>query len=246
MPSFGELETIWRRRAFDDVGEGGTEDLWTFTDFSVALAEGEEQWCRRTFGLYDYSSTFLHLVGGINDSEFTLDQRILEIKRVKPDLSPLLMAATLDEMDIYNAGWEDAAAGTPRYYMTDLNNNKLWVVPKLAVSDTIQLSVSRLPLTSPCVANPTLKEWERDDVLEILPTYHMDLLDWVTYRLYDFQSRQTERPQALWNEKSREAYTRFETKFGPLPGAQVEAVRLEGYPRDRAYGKIPDGVGAKK
>ena len=245
MPTFGELETIWRRRAFDDIGEGGTEDLWTFTDFSVALAEAEEQWCRRTLGLYDYSSEFLHLYGAMDDSEFILDQRILEIKRVKPDNSPILKLASVEEMDIYNPTWE-SIKGTPVYYMTDVNNNKIWIVPKLAADDVVQLSVARLPLTSPCVAHPTLKEWERSDALEILPTYHLDLLDWVTYRLYDFQARQTERPQALWNEKSREAYQRFEAKFGPLPGSQSEAVRQEGYPRERQYGKIQDGTGDKR
>jgi hypothetical protein len=246
MPSFGELETVWRRRAFDDVGEGGTEDLWTFTDFSVALAEAEEQWCRRTLGLSDYSSSFLHLTGAMGDSEFTLDQRILEIKRVKPDTTPILKLASLDEMDLYNPNWETALNDTPVYYMTDVNINKLWIVPALAADDTIQLTVARLPLTSPCVANPVMKEWERTDTLEILPVYHYDLLDWVTYRLYDFQSRQTERPQALWNEKAREAYQRFEAKFGIIPGSQAETVRQEGYPRERQFGRIPDSKGDKK
>ena len=199
MPTIGQLETIWRRRAFDDIGEGGSEDIWSFTDFVNSLVEAEEQWCRRTLGLYDDASTFLHYHAVANDAEFALDDRILQIRRVKPASSALLLLTTLDELDLFHPGWEDFPAGTPKLYMTDHNAKKLCVIPKVKDADTIDLGVSRLPLTSYAA---TAKVWTQGDTLEILPVYHLDLLDWVTYRLYDYQSRQTETPNAMWQEKS--------------------------------------------
>jgi hypothetical protein len=117
------------------------------------------------------------------------------------------------------------------------------IYPKLAVADTVKLFAARLPLTSPSSPSTAYPTWTRNSSLEILPVYHLDLLDWVTYRLYDFQSRQDERPETRWIEKSREAYDRFEAKFGKLPTEGAEVVKEQGYPRERQYGNAPENKG---
>jgi len=124
-----------------------------------------------------------------DQTEYDLDDRILEVVRIKLSTStyPLVLKTT-DEMDETYLGWEDWEAGTPRYFIMDSTSNRIRIAPPSDAAATAFLRVLREPLSDITAAI-------LDQDLEIPDRYIAILKEYALHRAYLKQDTETLRPE---------------------------------------------------
>ena len=144
---------ITRLAREDFLDDAKLEYLWSNDLLETYLNLAEREACRRASLLHDDSTE--------NDSEavplplcsltvvagtaiYTVSKKILRILRCVPAAtSRSIEKKTEDWLDEFYPAWSDDE-GTPVYFLED--KDKIRLVPKPVVDDTMQLSIVRLPL----------------------------------------------------------------------------------------------------
>ncbi len=164
--NLSELRDAFRIRADDRA----KPYLWSDEEIDFYLNEAESEAAQRALLIQDEAIEIaVDASGGVYD----LNTSVLKIRRAKRSDGTVLILTSRDRLDAEWAGWE-TATGTPAFII-DNGDGTATAVPIPVVSDTITLSVYRLPLTS--MVSDT-------DVPEIHSRYHYRMLDWALHLAY--------------------------------------------------------------
>jgi hypothetical protein len=155
--------------------------------------------------------------------EFTYDQRILKIDRIKfvETLSAdetVLVKRTPAWMDFRYRNWDletpaDNNPGVPEFYVEYTEERKLQLWPPTNLDATLFLTVWRLPLVR-------LSWTLRRSLIEAQEAHQMDLIDWMQYRAYMKRDAETENLDLAATHKGI-----FDERIGPRPSAALQALR---------------------
>lgn len=108
---------------------------------------------------------------------YSLDSRVIQVTRVKPDLSIRPLArATKDWLDYSWTNWEEAT-GDPKYFIPGADSGKVRIVPIPEEADRAKLDVIRLPLSSMSFTNMNSSP-------EIPAIYHRKLFAGIKWKAY--------------------------------------------------------------
>lgn len=181
--------------------------LWTDQEFIEYFADAENEAARRARLLIDSSTTAICNIAVLaNTAEYTLDSRVLFIRRATLDGEKIHRASYRD-LDEYVSKWQ-AETGVVSHFITDLNTNKIRLFPTPTVTGTINMTVVRLPLAEMNAI---------DDVVEIKAHYQRSLRFWAMYRAYMKQDTET------FNKvRADTALDLFEAEFGKKSSAMDE------------------------
>lgn len=140
-----ELIDLFRLRADDQIAPY----LWDDAFLVAAANRAENEAAERAELLLDTSTSAICQVAMTSSSTLlTLDERVVRIKRAKLSGETLpLILSTVDEMDRFFPGWEDAGRSTPRYLILDIETSKVQPYPLPNGSHTLLLHAYRRPLT---------------------------------------------------------------------------------------------------
>lgn len=210
--------------------------LWSDTEVYRYIDAAQKEFCRRTYGISDSLTDEVCRLAITTDTEYvSLDPRILKIRGARHE-------ATGDPVDIIN--YEDIYGGaisvsrdygnmvtryrlnsTPgpvvKALVTNMEQDKVRIVPISSDEQVIMLSVYRLPLL----------DIETDSqVLEIHEQHHLYLLYWVKHLALLKQDAET-----FDKNKSAEMSAAF---LAYCDQAKGEQSRREHKPREVVYGGI--------
>jgi hypothetical protein len=155
--------------------------------------------------------------------EFTYDQRILKIDRMKfvETLSAdetLLVKRTQAWMDFRHREWDlqtpaNNNPGVPEFYVEYGDERKLQLWPPTNLDGTLFLTVWRLPLVR-------LSWTLRRSLIEAQQEHQTDLIDWMQYRAYLKRDAETENLDLAATHKEI-----FDERIGLRPSAALQALR---------------------
>lgn len=208
-----ELLGVFREEAFDLAAPY----LWSDALIYRYIDEAQKQFCRGTYGIADARNYSLTTSAGIE--WYNLDPRILMIRgateRVTARDVALVPAEKLQEQYIRF----DGASGPIKALVTGLEKNVLraWPIPNQ--TQTVTLTVFRLPA-----------DVGAGDEFEIDSQHHLPLLLWVKHKAYGVQDAQAYDPKAeakfrgMWdaycaralNEQSRASHTAGTVFYGGI------------------------------
>lgn len=143
------------------------------------------------------TATVVNMAGGTSvtrlyfvpdQAVYGLHAKVLEVIRVKPSLTKKLTKKTTAEMDNIWPAWEDAASGTPLYWISDQDNDKITIVPPPDTADTVKLTIYKIPLVAIADALP-------DNSPGIPEVYHADLIPQILHYAYMKADEETFRPK---------------------------------------------------
>lgn len=176
--------------------------LWTDEELDEAANDAVMEAARRARLLRDSTTpaiTQIPLSAG--QALVTLDPRVIRVDRARlASASSPLDLVLLRDADRRAPGWEDYEPATPRYLIPDYQTGAVRLVPAPAATDTLRLTVIRLPLA------------DMDDDLdepEVPLGAQRSLRHWIVYRAHL-------NPDAEKLDKKRagEALALFEAEFG--------------------------------
>lgn len=183
------LVARFRRKIQDTGGDTGSAPIgytyyWEYDDGDCfipnnavveMLNEAQIEVCRR-FPIKDDSSALAQLGVVAGQSRYTLDPRILAVERAYLATTDRVLVKTY-EARIDEEDERLLLDDETRYYRVDRADNQLTLIDVPTVDETLNLSISRLPLT-PLV-------WGDDDsVLEIGDLYIEDVMLYGQYLAY--------------------------------------------------------------
>lgn len=117
----------------------------------------------------------IYLLPGV--SSYSLDPKIIQVKRVKPSLQSWPLVKRLQsQLDLTWPNWE-TVDGDPQCYIADRNAKKIRIVPKPKVADVVNLTVTRVPLKR-------LSDTDMNMEPEIPAIYHEKLQSGVLWKAY--------------------------------------------------------------
>jgi hypothetical protein len=188
--------------------------LFPDADIEFYLKEAEIEACRRQpllIGTHEFNVYY-------GDYKIELPNNLRQIRRVKVNSqSTALYATKIRELYIYNTGWENQTPSEPRYFFTDQKTLNLSVYPKFSKDDILQITASRLPVF----------------LLEIQERYHIQLCDWVLYRLY------SKKDSKIYDSiKSENFLAAFIGSFGNRVSAENENMMQKGASYAYEYGQV--------
>jgi hypothetical protein len=182
--------------------------LWSNADLISYFNQRLNNLAERT-GYYRDSCTSeicsIAVEAGVSD--YALDNRIIEIRRVKSSWTTVpLTKRTVAYMDAYKAGWDDdeATTDTPYVWIPDKHAGYLTLWPTPNAAGTLRLTVDRTPLNELTVsdidATPATP-------IELPAVWHFDLIDGVLASAYSKQDTDTYDPRkAAENEQKWEHF----------------------------------------
>lgn len=161
-----ELLEAFRSELRDQV-----EDyLWSDSDVYRYMNDAQKMFCRLTGGISDSTSALTSIPVASGDTTATYDERILNIRRA-------FRGSDSGKIDVYNDseldGYEidlSAAAGLTTGIVIGMDQGLIRILPEVLDADTIELSVSRLPLN---------EITHGGQALEIQAVHHMHLISWM-------------------------------------------------------------------
>jgi hypothetical protein len=113
------------------------------------------------------------------DSDYPLDNRILEIESAKLSTQSRSMdRRKRADVEASNPDWRNASAGDPRCFLTDYTEGQITLHPKSNADADLFLTVYRLPLTQFTAANLNTEP-------EIHFRHHHRLVDGILYQAYN-------------------------------------------------------------
>ncbi|MBF0316789.1 MAG: hypothetical protein HQL04_01320 [Nitrospirae bacterium] len=135
-----------------------------------------------------------------NINAYVLDRRVIAIKRVvSQGTGTLLVRVTQPYMDALNANWEQTT-GSPRNYLLDATSGYITLYPTPDKSDTMRLTVYRLPISE---LTPNAQDLEP----EINYRYHPRLIAGILCRAYEKTDTETFNPAG--GQKYADIWHRF-------------------------------------
>jgi hypothetical protein len=175
-----EVITLFRRQSEDSVytydrDMPDSQSFWSNFQLIQYLNEGQNEFAEETYCFKDGDSFSLSLTG--TEATYEIDPRILKVERAELlSTNTMLKLKTIEEYqqtsyrDDYGhrkaSSWEEHT-GTPTTLITDIDSGYFRVYPIPTESDTVKLTVRRLPLN---VLDSL------DDELEIPQRYQYGLL----------------------------------------------------------------------
>ncbi len=184
--------------------------LWSLDEWTEYANDAENEACMRAGLLIDSTSsiTSVAILSGI--ATYGIDERILVIKRAKLSTgTEPLVKTSRRVLDATYPGWENDS-GTVRSWLPD-ESNKITLYKKPSAATSLNLMVSRLPLTPMALADKLTVSPEID------VQYHEGMIDWMLHRAYSKQDSET-----LDKGKAKEHLQRFTKRFGERPQAVVQ------------------------
>lgn len=186
------------RNLLDDSTD--TDNLWTDTELADFINEAEREASIRGFLIRDSSSAITSINISSGTATYSLDQSIFFIEEAKlASASRPLTKTTRALLNLKQNDW--TTKETNEYFIDD--TGKITLVGTPSSSDTLNLSVYRLPTTSLS---------GNSDTPEIQERYHLGLLNWVLHRAYMKQDSET-----LDVDKSKAHLEYFVLEFGARP-----------------------------
>ncbi len=195
----------------------GDEDLaYRYQDSALLryLNDAEDQACRRAYLIMDANTASICAFSvSVSVASYLFHSKILQVKRFAIDSTTVpITQMTRDRMDEQNVGWV-SLTGLPEVYIHEANNETI-VCPIPQSATMARLIVTRLPLAA--FSNGAA------ETPEVKPQYHNDLLLWALSRAYERMAVTNPRSyQIAQNYESR-----FTARFGPLPSAKTERLRM--------------------
>lgn len=194
--NFLELE-LSARITVDDNSPG--DRLWSQAEWLEYANDAENEACERANLLIDSTNSLTNIAVVTSTAILTISELIIEIQRAHLLLgTEPLLETTEKVLDLTILSWR-SVTGTPRSFVRD-ETNKIRLFPYPIVADTLDLKVSRFPLTAMTTG----------DSPEIDARYHAGLLDWMIHRAYSKNDSET-----LNIGKAKDYAQRFEKRFGP-------------------------------
>ncbi len=194
--NFLEME-ISARITLDDTSAG--DRLWSQAEILEYANDAESEACERANLIIDSTNALTSISVVTSTAILTISELIIEIQRAHLLLgTEPLMETTEKVLDLTTVSWR-SATGTPRSFVRD-ETNKIRLFPKPIVVDTLDLKVSRFPLTAMTI----------NDSPEIDARYHTGLLDGILFRAYMKNDSET-----LNVGKAKDYAKKFDTWFGP-------------------------------
>lgn len=180
--------------------------LWSGDELTRWINEAVDEAALRARLIYDETSPLTRIQVAANRATYPLDNKIFMVDRViLGSTGNELCRTNQPDLDDSVCHWR-TIVGTPQWFIDEQSYLRLY--PMSAVADTVQLAVWR---TSDC----PLKADE--DVPEIPPRHHMNLIEWVRFRAYSKQDADTKDDQ-----KAAEGLSLFTQAFGERPDANVQ------------------------
>lgn len=202
-----ELENLFRL----DVEDTDTDDpLWSSEEVYSYMDNAQKIFSRETDYFSDVTTPEITQIDFLAGDEFVkVDSRITLIRGARlssssKDIEPIThsnMDIALYTADAYSSSFSNTnwttATGTPAYIVTDMEHNKLRLVPIPVEDDTLKLHVYRLPLES-LTEDSSDFEIEEDE-------YQRGLLFYMKYLAYmkndsdAYSSALSDKSFSLWN-----------------------------------------------
>jgi hypothetical protein len=181
--------------------------LWSLAEWTEYANDAENEACIRANLIIDKSSGLTSITVASGIATYSIDEKILIIKRAKllSGTEPLVKTSRR-VLDATYPNWE-ADTGAVRSWLPD-DTNKITLYKSPVAATTLNLMVSRLPLSPMTLANKLTESPEID------VQYHLGLVDWMLHRAYSKQDSET-----LDKGKAKEHLTRFVKRFGERPPA---------------------------
>ena len=202
-----DLRAVFRSETDD------TEDPPFASDDEVIdyLNDAQNEACRRARLLVDSRTSGITTISlAANTARYALDPRVVFVRRAKlvSNSSTLTLASyrDMDGVDGISADWEDET-GTPTHLITDMDTAYVRPYPVPDASDSIALTVVRLPLDDLA---------DDGDEPEIHARFHRNLRHWMLYRYYSKQDADT-----FDAGRAALALAAFEMEFGK-PSRAIE------------------------
>lgn len=180
----------------DDVAE---PFLWTSGEIDRYMDRAQREFARATDAFLDATTPSVTRVAVSTSSALVaLSPLVLKVRRAElVSTSQPVAVSTVAEMDLGAITGRDyglrvpyrwrTATGTPQFALTDFQRQKLLLVPKPVVADTLGLIVYRLPLET--LTNES-------EELEVIDTDHQEgLLLYMQYLAYLKQDTETYNPK---------------------------------------------------
>ncbi|MBF0337074.1 MAG: hypothetical protein HQL05_04510 [Nitrospirae bacterium] len=175
--------------------------LWSDTELVDYLNDAINELLIQTRLLIDSSTAEIcriEVSAGVN--AYALDRRVIALKRVMlQGTGTLLVRVTQQYMDASGGNWEQAT-GNPRNYLLDATSGYLTLYPTPDKSDTMRLTVYRLPIND---LSPTAQEAEP----ELNYRYHPKLIAGIICRAYEKTDTETFNPTG--GQKYADIWNRF-------------------------------------
>lgn len=203
----------------EEAGDVADPPLYGDTMLTRYANEGQREACRRARLLTDSSTAAIcQYAVAANATTITLDPRVLFIRRVRlASVSERrIPRCAARDLDAHRPDWESADPGDVLVYVPDWESGKLRFYPAPAASDTVNLTVIRLPLVDMAAIET--------DSPEIRPEFHERLVDWMIWRAYNRDDSET-----FDDKKAARAYARFEAEFGPVSTAKDDTYMRSEY-----------------
>ena len=204
--NLGALIALFRQEADDQ----SVPYLWSDAEATDYANDAQNEACRRARLIVDSSTAAVfQLAVGSGNPVLTLDSRVLFVRRAKlASRSAPLVRRHLTDMDIEAPGWE-AQTGIVDAYLPDWQTGALRLYRIPAATDTLNLTVVRLPLAD--MANLTI------DTPEIHTRLHRSLRFWMLWRAFSKQDADTADPK-----RAATNLAQFEAEFGSKSAAIEE------------------------
>jgi hypothetical protein len=201
------LEDLFRR----EIDDMATPSLYSQAEVYDYANDAQNEACRRARLIVDSTTAAIcSYTVGAGASLITLDQRVIFIRRARLSSRTVpLVRMFLADMEEQIPNWETSLAGIPDRYIPDYQVGSIKLYRPSLASDTLNLTVVRLPLTDMAATT---------DTPEIHPSYHRNLRFWMLYRA--FSKHDAER----YDMKKADANLKlFEAEFGYRSSAYDEA-----------------------
>lgn len=174
---------------------------WSDNELFEYLNDAENEAARRARLIVDSTTTAIcQIPVVIGTSMYALDPRIIFIRRAKLASKSLpLGRKSYRDLDTCLPGW-DSHTGTVQGFITDLETGKIRLYRSPTATDTLLLTVVRLPLQ---VMD------DLDDTPEIHTRHHRNLRHWMRFRAYSKEDAETKD-----DAKAAKGLALFEQEFG--------------------------------
>lgn len=200
--TLGELIAAVRANELDDEAE---PHLWSDASLIQFAAEAQEQAARRARLFVDSSTVACCQIAvtAILGALYALDSRVIRVNRARIGTEPYPLGLVMvRDMDREAPGWQEETSSMPTHAVVDFESNKLRLYPTPTASLTLNMTVVRMPLTTPN---------DMDDTLEVRDEQARHLRHWIAYRAFGKRDSETYNP-----ERAADELLMFEREFGAV------------------------------
>lgn len=217
----------------EDMVDNGEETLWSDDEIYLYIDAAQKEFCRRTYGISDSTTDEICRLEVGEDTEYiSIDPRILAIRGARltdGTRVELLSYQNIEGQSTFPPDYgivrgltlDDRTGPVVKALVTDMEQDKVRLVPISSEDQTILLSVYRLPLYDINATN---------QILEIHEQHQLYLLYWVKHLALLKQDAET-----FDKNKSAEMRDAF---LAYCDQAKRDRERREHKPRVVAYGGI--------